>query len=107
MSTEKRIERIEVRVDEIKDDVSELKADFKIHTKLIEEHVAGDTKIIKEIQPLLNVIPHLTEMTQDYAYKKHRKEKIQDNIKDMSMKLGLVSLILGIVTGVVKFLGVF
>jgi hypothetical protein len=102
MSDERRIERIEVRVDQIKDDVAELKADFKAHTKIVEEHVLGDTKIINEIRPLLDAIPHLTEMTKDYTSKKHVKEKRMETLKEWSLKLGLLTAIVTIFVGISK-----
>lgn len=59
-----RLERLEDKVDKLKEDISELKTDFKVHTALIQEHVAGDKKIIIELQPML----------EHYRFEKEKKE---------------------------------
>lgn len=100
-----RIERIEVRVDEIKDDVSELKADFRIHTKLVEEHVMGDTKIITEIQPLLAAIPQITEMAEEHHYKKMKRKKRIEKMKSISLPVGLIATLVGLISGVMRLFG--
>lgn len=112
---ETRFSRLESRVDEIKDTVSELKAnskvqneiikdlkdDFKEHTSLVKEHVAGDTKIITELQPLLGT---LSEIVDDYSYKKETKRRKMDKIKYYTARLGLVSLVVGVIVGISKLL---
>lgn len=102
---ESRMERIENRVDEIKDDVSELKADFRTHTKLVEEHVMGDTKIITEIQPLLTAIPQITEMAQEYSFRKMKREERTAKWKGLGLRFGVGATIVGFVTGIVKLFG--
>ena len=102
------------RVDEIRDDVSELKAeskvqrqmvtslrdDFKEHTNLIREHVAGDTKIIKEIQPFFENIGDLKEILSDYQFKKEIKRRKLEKLKYWSSRIGLVG-------GVIAIIGAF
>jgi len=64
---DQRFARLEVRVDEIKDDVAEIKAEQKINaytmselreyikeqSETVKAHVSGDDKIIQEIGPII------------------------------------------------------
>lgn len=110
-----RFARLEIRVDEIKDDISELKADSKFHREVLKDikedlksytvevsnHVAGDNKIITEIMPLLRSLP---DIIADYTYEKKKKEERNEKLKSYGTKLGLVSVTLGIIYTTVKLL---
>ena len=116
-----RIGRIEQRVDEIKDDVTELKIESHVqkemlhsmktgledHYEIVQRHVLGDNKIITEIQPLLNVLPHLAEMVEDHKYRRENTARRNEKLKNTSVKLGLVGATVGILTGLVKFFDLF
>jgi hypothetical protein len=99
-----RFARIEVRVDEIKEDVTELKTEFRIHKDLIEEHVVGDQKIIKEIQPLLAAIPSIERMVGDFEYKKENRRRNKEKLKNAGVKLGISATLLSIMLGILKLL---
>jgi uncharacterized protein YqeY len=108
-----RIARIEMRVDEIKDDVAELKADGKIQREVLRDikddiknynvtvkgHVAGDEKIISELVPLLKILP---DMISDYNYNKKKKELRDERLKLYATKLGIISVSVGIIYTAVK-----
>jgi len=104
MIDETRFQRVESKLDELKDDVTELKSDFRIHINLVEEHVAGDKKIINQITPILDKLPSIMEIVEDYQFSKVLKQKRMDHIKEVTTKLGLVGLVLGIVVSVIKIL---
>lgn len=53
MDINQKFEKLEDKIDQVGDNVNQLRTDFKVHVALIEEHVAGDKKIINEIQPIL------------------------------------------------------
>ena len=92
-----RIARIEMRVDEIKDDVAELKADSKLQREVLKDikedlktytievssHVAGDNKIITEIMPLLKVLPNIIE---DYTFEKKKREEAEKKREEAEKK---------------------
>ena len=113
---ENRFTRLETRVDEIKDDVAEVKAEQKIlnnsvvnlsedmkeHIQVVRDHVTGDDKIITEIQPLLQVLPHLTEVVEEYKIEKAIREKRKEALKMWAMRLGIPSVILGMAGAIVK-----
>jgi len=115
---EARYTRLETRVDEIKDTVSkveakqelmgdtmkEIKEDFHEHTQTIKEHVTGDTKIIKEIQPLLDAMPHLTNIAERYKFEEYKKKERKDKLSFLSKRLGLTLLILSIFVSLTKLL---
>ena len=102
-----RFSRIETRVDEIKDDLAEVKAEQKIishsildlkedihkHTLVVRGHVAGDEKIISELIPLIG----------DYKFHKEKTRRRNAQLKDFSIKIGIVTAVLGLVGGVIKF----
>lgn len=112
-----RFSRLENRVDEIRDDLSEVKSDSKIHNlfiaeikneiqnhhKTIKQHVIGDNKIIKEIQPLLAALPELKVMIDDHKFEKEKKQRTFYNLKAWSIKLGIIGTVMGIIGAFFKF----
>lgn len=111
-----RFGRLEDKVDKIKDDVHEIKHNniaickvIEMHMETIEDHITGDNKIITKIEPLLNELPSIISMVKSYEVDKEivnrrRQEKTdkREKITDYGKKIGLVSLIVGIITSVVK-----
>jgi hypothetical protein len=110
---ETRFTRLETRVDEIKEDVGELKAEqrftketvvelkdaLKEHNKLVYEHVSSDNKIVSGLTPIME---DLAEMVGDYKYRKERSYRKMGKLKAWSIKLGVVSLVVGIAVGLQK-----
>lgn len=107
--SEERFDRIEKKVDHLQDDVYEMRSDLKVHMHRMDEkmdrfedHIVGDNKIINHIQPLLERLPLLTEMVEDHNYKKIYKKKASEKIKYWSTRLGLVSIVVGIIFGALR-----
>ena len=103
MSDETRFQRMEDKIDSVKEDVvevklevSEMKSDIKHHMQKVEEHVAGDKKIINEIQPILAKLPQIVEMAEEYHISKSIKNRVWK-------ALGAVGLVLGILASISKF----
>jgi aspartate carbamoyltransferase catalytic subunit len=102
---ELRFARVEQRIDELKEDMSEVKVEtrlqgqkvddlkdqFSKHTEVIEKHVLGDEKIITHIAPLVRVLPHLEEMVEDYKFNRIQKQKRADLFKSISVKIGVAT----------------
>lgn len=101
---DKRLDKLESKVDAVKEDIMELKSDFKIHTTLIREHVAGDTKIISDLKPILAKLPEIVEIVEDYQYSKLSREKKMKFIADWTKKLTFVSTAFGVVYAILQFL---
>ena len=106
MSNEVRFQRMEDKIDSVREDVmavkaevSEMKSDIKHHMKKVEEHVAGDKKIINEIQPILAKLPQIVEMAEEY----HVSKRLQQKAVKL---LGVIGIIVGILSGLSK-LGYF
>jgi predicted secreted acid phosphatase len=111
-----RFTRLENRMDELKDDVAELKADSKLQREVLKDikddlklytievssHVAGDNKIIHELAPLLRILP---DVISDYSFQKKKQQEREEKIKSYASRFGLVSIILGIVYTATKILG--
>jgi len=111
-----RFTRLEQRVDEIKDDVSELKSeskftkealqnlrvDIKDFTQQVKEHVAGDDKIVNQLIPILGVLP---EVIEQFNFEKAKKVERNERIKYYASRIGLVSLVVGLVLTVAKTFG--
>lgn len=103
MSTqETRFQRMEDKIDSVREDVTEvktevqsMKTDIKHHMKKVEEHVAGDKKIINEIQPLLARLPQIIEMAEEY----HVSKKLKDRVLK---SLGIIGMLVGILAGLDK-----
>lgn len=108
---EQRFQRLEDKVDVLKQDVTELKVNLTVgmekldgHIQEVRDHVAGDNKIINEITPVLG---QLKEMVDDYSYKKKRKEEAMDTVVSITKKSAMVTAICGALASVLKFLGFF
>lgn len=101
-----RFSRLESRVDEIKNDVAEVKADTKIlshsindlrdhvknHNEIVKTHVAGDEKIITEIAPII----------EEFKFEKERKRRRMASLKEWGMKLGIPATIVAIIGTILK-----
>ena len=94
---EKRFDRLEQRVDEVKDDVVELKHEFRVHTELMKEHIAGDKKIIQKITPLLDALPAINSIVQDHHLDRLEKSRSSKKRKVLMDRIKIVSGILGII----------
>ena len=99
---ETRFQRMEDKIDSVKQDVTEvkvevqeMKSEIKHHMQKVEEHVAGDKKIINEIQPLLARLPQIIEMAEEY----HVSKKIKDRVLKT---LGILGMLVGILAGLEK-----
>lgn len=106
-----RFERLESKVDQVKDDVSELKVDFKIHMVNVENkmndfasHIQGDNKIINHIEPLLKQLPEIYDLVSEYKFQKQLNARKIEKVKSMTAKLGLISLLVGIAVGISKLI---
>jgi hypothetical protein len=103
---EQRFGRLENRVDQIKDDVAEVKAEQKVQsatnvemkdaikelTQAVTAHVAGDDKIITEIHPII----------EEFKFQQERRRRRRQSLKDLALKLGIPSIIIGMIAGIVK-----
>jgi hypothetical protein len=108
---DERFTRLESRVDEIKDNVSDLKAEHKIlsnsfdllnrnvseYTELVKNHVTGDNKIIKEIIPVI----------ENFQYEQETKRRRVAFLKYWGLKLAIPATIVGIVAGVARIISTF
>jgi len=102
VSNEVRFQRMEDKIDSVKEDVTEvkmevneIKTDIRHHMSKVEQHVAGDNKIINEIQPILNKLPHIVEMAEEY----HIGKQMQ---KRLLKYFGIFATVVGVVGGLVK-----
>lgn len=105
-SLENKHERLHEKIDRVHGDMldrtNEIKTDLKIFTEQVKEHVSSDKKIAAEIEPLVNIIPHLTDMVNDHSYRKERSKRWMQKVKNFSIYLGIVSAIGGLVFGYIR-----
>ena len=103
---ESRINRLEGKIDAVKEDVTELKMDMKYLMPKIEEHITGDKKIINALAPVIDKLPALIEIVENDQFEKRKKEEKAIKFKKLSTKLFLISTVIGIGAGITKILGV-
>jgi len=101
---ESRFQRLEDKVDAVKEDVSELKTEFKIHMAVIERHVSSDERIIQKINPLLEKFNEIVDVVEEHKFDKQLSKKKMEAIKRWSARLGLVSIVIGILVGISKLI---
>jgi hypothetical protein len=99
---EKKFERLEDKVDALKEDVSELKSDMKIHISKVEDRMLIDGKVLDQVGPLLGSLPILTEIAESHHFDKVLKKKRAEDIKFWGSRIGLISIIAGIVATISK-----
>lgn len=113
-----RYDRLEDKIDKVKDDVTDVKVDIaevktmvKTTNEIMNEHIAGDNKIINQLAPILD---ELGSMVQDYTYNKIEKEKRKEErktrneqLKTKAIKLGIVGTTISILVGVAKLMELF
>lgn len=86
MNINQRFEKLDIKIDQVNEQLIELHTDFKIHVSLIESHINSDRQVINEIQPMLDT----------YKFEKHRRveesekrEKFYTFVKIVSSVSGL------------------
>ena len=103
---ESRFSRLETRVDEIKDDLAEVKAEQKINsstmvelketmkeqTRVMMGHVSGDEKIISEIAPII----------EEFKFQQEKRRRRIASMKVWALKLGIPATVVGIIAAAVK-----
>lgn len=106
---EDRFTRLEQKVDNVKDEVSLLKTDFTVHTHLVEnklelfeEHITGDTKIINTISPVVERLPEILEVVEDYKYEMRKKRERDERRAALSTKVRIIG---GIIAASATILG--
>jgi hypothetical protein len=106
--------RLESKVDKVQEDVFNLRADFNVHTSKIEskldifeDHIAGDNKIINHIEPMLNKIPDIMQVVEDYRYEARKRAEAEEARRRFSMKVrtygGIVAIVATIIGLVFRF----
>lgn len=98
---EKRFERLENKVDALKEDVSEMKSDMKVHISKVEDRMLIDGKVLDQVGPLLGSLPVLTEIAEAHHFDKALKKKRAEDIKYWGSRIGLISIIVGIIVKVI------
>ncbi len=110
--------RLDERIDQIKDNVAELKAETKLNSLLINEmrddlkssmititrHVSGDDKIITAIHPLLE---SLKPMLEEHNLKKLKLRHRNEMLGLWSKRLGLILTIITAVGGLISIFASF
>lgn len=86
---EDKIDSVKHEVTEVKLEVGEIKADIKHHMDKVEQHITGDNKIINELQPILNKLPHIVEMAEEYHISKQMKKRIWKYVAGFATLFGI------------------
>ncbi len=86
---EHRIDKIDEKLDALKDDIHALTLDIKLHIQKMNDHVEHDEHMFKKIQPVLD----------DLVYKKESQKRLVDSVK----KIGFVSAIMTVIYKGLRF----
>ena len=98
MPNERRLERLEEKIDGTKDGLSELCTDFKVHVTNIEN------KLDRFEGHILENLPSIREAVEEFNFEKRLKKEKFNKRRKVSWILGSISLVVGIVAGVVRLI---
>jgi len=109
-----RFNRLEDKVDRLKDDVTEVKVGLEVHSKTMiekmnsfEDHIAGDNKIISHLKPVLEKLPTIVEMAEEHTFRKRQEEDRKKKLASYKAKLTAVSITIGVLLGAYKLYTTF
>lgn len=88
MDDSSKLEKVNSKLDELKDDFSELKTEIKLLIQKLEIHIKEDKELVEKFEPIHN----------EYIYSKEARKHLADNMK----KLGLFSVIIGVIYKVLR-----
>lgn len=86
MDINQRFEKLDTKIDQVNEQLVDLRTDFKIHVALIEEHINGDRQIVNEIQPMIDA----------YKFEKYKKIEEADKREKLYTVLKIVSSVSGL-----------
>jgi len=101
---ENKVDKVDEKVNEVKLEVSEMRSDIHENIRVVQDHVTSDNKIIEHIKPLVPVIHSLSEMVEDYSFRKKMKYRRMERLKTLSIKVGIIAALSGIVFGYLRYL---
>lgn len=118
---ELRFSRLEDKVDDVQSDVTEIKTKqaitshtmdilqetLKENTEIMKQHIAGDTKIIDQIMPILQSLPDITEVVSDYKYDRETRKRKLERRKEIAAKIAIIGGTLGAMFTALKILAFF
>lgn len=94
---ESRFQRLEDKVDDVREDVGELRSDMKLYMRHIEDHIAGDKKVIDKLVPVLDKLPQIVEVAEQHQFEKKMKKKA-------TKALAVVATVAGIAVSISRLL---
>ena len=101
MSDERRLEKLEERFDDLKDEVSEIKVDLKenlVEMKSdLKHHLEKTSEMFEKLEPIIR----------DFQFEKETEKRNMKLVKEWGLKLTLFSVFSTLVVGCAKFLGRF
>jgi len=101
---DRRLERLEDKVDRIEEVVVEIKTSMRHYNDKVEAHAEADAVAIKTIAPILEKLPQIVEIVEEYQFEKKKTQEKKDNLKLVTMKVGLIATIVGMVTAISRVL---
>lgn len=108
---ESRFDKLDNKIEKVREDVSELKVDLKAHIveskinmDVIRDHVAGDKKIINAIEPLMSELPDLVNIIKEYQFNKLKKQK---KLSFLNITKSKIAILVGVITIIGSIYGIF
>jgi hypothetical protein len=114
MLVESQLTRLDDKVEAVREDVSELKSDLKLHIQetrqnmdVIRAHVTADTRIVTAIEPLVKELPILVEIAKEYHWQKMAKEKKESALSVWTKRLAILASGATLMAGLIKITEMF
>ncbi len=99
---EKRLDRLDDKMDRVEEVVIELKTDLRHYNERIVSHIAAEDKHNESLHPLLDKLPQIVEIAEAYQFDKKLKEIKAQKTKKFTVGIGIISTLIGIVLGLTR-----
>lgn len=93
MDEQIKFDKLNTKIDSLKEDLFELKSDIKLFVQKFEVHSDDDKELAKKFLPIY----------EEYIYEKESKKRIVE----LAKKFGLFSIILGVIYKILRLLSIF
>jgi len=96
---ENKVDIMDEKLDATSLRVVELGTKMDLHISQVNEHIKADSRIAETFRPLIPMMDDLKSIVKDRNYQTRKKSESSSDLKLMSIRVGMLTAILGILLG--------